>query len=384
MSIEIRRLRLVSILVLLVVAALAVGPSAQAGLPPAQESEPQANAQVATITNTEDPALGLQMWTAEARATAQPLPWREASPGELTVNQMQDVQTEGVETAGRPGLVPGSPPDAQAEAAARTQFPEAWADLELEEELELEVVDSDEGADPFGAAGVFTRYKGNQYHFQWKNYPYNAVGKLYIDNVGYCTASVINPSLIVTAAHCVFDTDLNLWYTGWTFVPAERKNAPYYGTFRWASATVLTNWIDAPDYGSGRRYDVALISLNNNTAGFPVEYYTGTLGYSWDWGYIQHHHSFGYASNLTTKFTSICASESFQESTDLLGTGCDMTYGSSGGPWMRKFWPRRVGAYNYVNSVVSGGQSSTCCTTFYGARFSSNNIVILCSAMGLC
>jgi V8-like Glu-specific endopeptidase len=304
----------------------------------------------------------------------------EALPGEITLDDV-----ERAETAGPSGSVPGTPPDPQAEAMARSQFPEYWTDEYLKEESELEIVDSaDEGVDPRGTVGVYTSYKANQHNFMWYIYPFNAVGKLYIDDVGYCTASVIGPSLIVTAAHCVYDTDLDLWYTGWTFVPAERKNAPYYGTFRWASTTVLNAWQDAPSHSNGRRYDVALIELGNNTAGYPVEYYTGTLGYSYNYGYVQHHHSVGYASNMTRNFTSMCASESFQESTDLLGTGCNMLAGSSGGPWFRQLWPKRVDpTRNHVNSVVSGSQSGpTYGNTFYGARFSSDNIVILCLAMG--
>ena len=56
--------------------------------------------------------------------------------------------------------------------------------------------------------------------------------------------------------------------------------------------------------------------------------------------------------------------------------GCNMTFGSSGGPWIRNFTPQVSGAVNHVNSVVSGGTPGT--NTFYGARFSSGNIVPLC------
>jgi hypothetical protein len=131
-----------------------------------------------------------------------------------------------------------------------------------------------------------------------------------------------------------------------------------------------------------RRYDVAVISLDKNSAGKKVTDYTGYLGRSWNYGYTQHHHAMGYPSNLTdgTKYTYTCAAESFSAGTDVLGMGCNMTYGSSGGPWSRWFMPYRGGANNYVNSVVSGGDPEV--KTFYGARFSSSNIVPLCNDEG--
>ncbi len=82
----------------------------------------------------------------------------------------------------------------------------------------------------------------------------------------------------------------------------------------------------------------------------------------------------------------LCVSESFNPSSScggasVLNTGCSMTYGSSGGPWMRGY---RGG--NWVNSVVSGHDGTSCTgsfgKTFNGPRFTSDNIVALCNAIG--
>jgi hypothetical protein len=58
-----------------------------------------------------------------------------------------------------------------------------------------------------------------------------------------------------------------------------------------------------------------------------------------------------------------------------------MTYGSSGGPWIRDY---RTG--NHVDSVVHGCVSQSCTgtfgKTFNGASFTTNNIVTLCNAQG--
>ena len=79
-------------------------------------------------------------------------------------------------------------------------------------------------------------------------------------------------------------------------------------------------------------------------------------------------------------------SESFNPSSScggssVLNTGCSMTFGASGGPWVRHY---RNGSF--VNSVVSGYDSGTCTgsfgQTFNGPRFTSGNIVRLCSGIG--
>ena len=140
----------------------------------------------------------------------------------------------------------------------------------------------------------------------------------------------------------------------------------------------MTNYINT----GARRYDVAVISLNKNSAGKKVTNYTGWLGRSWNYGYKQSLHAQGHPSNLWNgaQYTYTCAAESFYGGTDVLGMGCNMTFGASGGPWLRKFHPYKSGSLNYVNSVVSGGTPGT--GTFYGARFSNNNIVLLCNAVG--
>jgi V8-like Glu-specific endopeptidase len=299
---------------------------------------------------------------------------------------LQDQMSEEMWVEGEPGFAPGGPPDANAERMARRQYPEEWEALKDE----LDAVDQmmfEEAGVPFetlGTAGIYTSYRGNYSSQMWKQFPYKAVGKLYITGVGYCTASVISPNnIIVTAAHCVYDTDANRWYTGWTFVPAAKSSTAPYGRFPWRTARVLTNWINAPDSLTGRRYDVAVIRLGNNSAGRSVKSYTGYLGRSWNYPYVQHHHAIGYPDNLSSGlYTYICAAESFSWSTDVVGMGCDMMHGSSGGPWIRVFKPYTSGANNYVNAVVSGSYSGAPANTFYGPRFSDSNIVILCTDEG--
>jgi V8-like Glu-specific endopeptidase len=194
-------------------------------------------------------------------------------------------------------------------------------------------------------------------------------------------------NIIVTAAHCVYDTVNNRFYTNWSFVPAYRAGAAPYGTFGWTQARVLTAWVNAPNENAAWQYDVALIALRPNSAGQPVTYYTGYLGRSWNYGYVQHINSFGYPSNLdSSKWQVWEQSESWQAGTEIMGIGNNMQFGASGGPWIRVFKPYWSGAMNYVNNVNSfiSKPCSTCSyyQAIYAARFNSNNIVPLCTAQG--
>ena len=367
-----RKFRLAVVCLLSVALLLAL--NVQVALPQTQTgAEVGLNGETVTITASEkDQEAALQMWaTREQRAAAKPLPFPEASPEEL--------KEIGEDLTGKPGLASGGSADPQANIVAQMEFSEEWQAL-------LEELDAAEAsAAPQGTAAVYTSYRTNVYTTMWKYYPYYAVGKLYITGGGYCSASVISVgtaangtrSIIVTAGHCVYDREHGKWYPGWTFVPADRNGSAPYGTFPAWRARTLTNYITT----GATRYDVAVISLGKNSAGQKATYYTGWLGRSWNYGSTQSLHAQGYPSNLESgKYTYTCAAESFSGGTDVLGMGCNMTFGSSGGPWIRVFDPYQSGARNYVNSVVSGGTPGT--NTFYGARFSNSNIVPLCADEG--
>jgi V8-like Glu-specific endopeptidase len=210
-----------------------------------------------------------------------------------------------------------------------------------------------------------------------------SVGKLF-SNAGTCTASVVSPkNAIVTAAHCCWDRRKNNWIGGWAFSPAYNNGNAPYGTFNWSTATILTSWINNGDVPS----DVCVIRLQNDRTGRGVTYYTGWLGRSWDWGSDQEHHALGYPGNIgNANLLEACTSESFSPSAScggsgVLNMGCSMTYGSSGGPWIRNYR-----SDNWVNAVVHGYDSSSCTgtfgKTFNGPRFTSGNIATVCNAAG--
>jgi V8-like Glu-specific endopeptidase len=360
---------------------------------PAPESQPmlaQASSAgtVSVSASAATQSAAVAMWTRSARLAAKPL----AMPAFTGSAANSAAPAAEATKAGAVGSSSSGAADASANAAARQQFPAEWSTASSAQRADsVSEAQPDAQADaqpdaqaapqapvPFGTAAVFTGYHVNAHTEMWTNYPYKDIGRLFFTTPSggaSCTASVISPhNVIVTAAHCVYDVSLHRFYSNWVFVPAYRNGAAPFGTFGARGATVLTAWTTSGSIAT----DVAVLSLGNNSAGHPVTFYTGWLGRSWNFGSTQSHFTFGYPSNIqSAQFSQACAAESFSGGTDVLGMGCNMTFGSSGGPWIRVFQPDEVGALNFVNSVVSRGVAGS--NTFFGARFTSNNIVPICA-----
>lgn len=209
-----------------------------------------------------------------------------------------------------------------------------------------------------------------------------AIGKLFL-NGGTCSASVISgKNIIVTAAHCCWNRSNNSWIGGWSFAPGYNKGNAPYGVFNWADARVPNSWINNGDIPS----DVCLIRLQNDAAGHPVTYYTGWLGRSWNYPPSQPMRAFGYPGNIGgANNLESCKAQSSAEPSNcgsgVLNMACNMTFGSSGGPWIRDF-----GSGNHVDATVHGYINQSCTGTFgqvfNGPQFTSNNIVMLCNDEG--
>ena len=208
------------------------------------------------------------------------------------------------------------------------------------------------------------------------------IGKLFT-SAGTCSASVVSgKNIIVTAAHCCYDRSKKEWIGGWTFVPSYNNGNAPYGTFPWRRARVLTSWVNNGDRAS----DVCVISLGKNSARKPVTYYTGWLGRAWNYPARQNMRSFGYPGNLANGQTlQQCSAQSSAQrrscGANVVKMACNMTYGSSGGPWIKDY-----GSGNYVNSNVSGWDSKRCTggfgKVFNGPRYTSRNIEPLCRDEG--
>lgn len=321
-----------------------------------------------TIENTGGEVTALD--TPEARQAVAPLDWDVTRGEGLSPRAIQEPEVLDPDAL-VPGGEGGGMPNASADEEAQSAFPDAWEESALQ---------TDDMPGVLGTKDIYTQYSAAPHRLQ---YPRRAIGKLFT-NKGSCSAAVASGNnVIVTAAHCCYDRSDGDWIRGFQFAPAyDSGNAPF-GMFDWSSATILSRWIDVGD----RKSDVCAIKLRNNSQNRPVTFYTGWLGRSWNFGTTQSLHALGYPGNIGGGNTmELCAAESFNPSsscggTSVLNMGCSMTFGSSGGPWLRGW---RGG--NWVNGVVSGYDSTSCTgsfgQTFNGPRFTSDNIVKICDAIG--
>jgi len=327
-------------------------------------------------------------WTRERIAAARPLPML-IDRGSPQVS-LADLAQESL--SGPPGSSPAGAPDASADQVAQMAFWRDWAGLGEET-----LITEDSGAAE-GTFGVYTFFDVNKQTPVWKQFPHRTVGKLTFTTptgTASCSATAVSGNVIVTAAHCLYDTfgySPGRWYTNWVFTPAYRNGSAPYGTFAWSSCTILTAWINqTPPYSINNhaRYDVGVCKVRNNAAGQTLNAAVGFAGRSWNQGYQQLSFNMGYPAryyNNTTitdgpaQYLRTCVAESFQQTTETLGMGCNWGAGISGGPWLRTYKLFVGGANNYVNAVNSGLYVNQ--QNIYAGRFNSSNIVLLCNTAG--
>jgi hypothetical protein len=97
----------------------------------------------------------------------------------------------------------------------------------------------------YGTSGqVYTTSQADAFgDYTVQYYPYRAAGKLFFmigGNTYLCSASLIKPGVVVTAAHCVANYGQRQFYTGWMYVPAYQNGTAPYGVWTAAYATILT------------------------------------------------------------------------------------------------------------------------------------------------
>lgn len=178
-------------------------------------------------------------------------------------------------------------------------------------------------------------------------YPYSAVGKLFFDKPSggsaYCSASVIQRRVVLTAGHCVY-TPGQGWHSNFSFVPAFfQGNAPF-GTWRAAKMWTTSVW-----YDGGNKYpnaaDFGMLEMRDNEEGERIGEVTGWLGWKTRSLTPNHLHILGYPSNLDqgTEMHQVTSGSFDCCFGDTAIYGTDMRQGSSGGPWVQNFGVRAVG-----------------------------------------
>ncbi|MET9952987.1 hypothetical protein ABZ135_15730 [Streptomyces sp. NPDC006339] len=237
-------------------------------------------------------ARAAEYWTPERMAAA--LPATPAQP----------------RTADRPGAPAPSAPQQPTGPAATGSDPVAGAAA---------------AADGIKVAVTATRVVGKVFYRA-------SDGKDYV-----CSGSAVNSTnknMVFTAGHCVHGGPGKSWASNWQFVPYYDHGSRPYGTW-WAETLVAFNgWINDGNFG----YDVGIVITSPSSRGELVNA-VGGLGIQWNHAKDRSMTAMGYpqAPPFDGQWQYYCAATTSQRSwwiTDQIKMPCNMTGGSSGGPWI--------------------------------------------------
>jgi V8-like Glu-specific endopeptidase len=173
-----------------------------------------------------------------------------------------------------------------------------------------------------------------------------------------CSGSAVssgNEDVVLTAGHCVNEGP-GAYATNWAFVPGYDDGARPYGTFTARQLTTTTQWASSGDFD----YDVAFAVMNTLNGSHLTEVVGGqSIGFNQARG--QYTYSFGYPAANPYDGSDIAwchgtvVQDTYGGSSDQ-GLNCNMTGGSSGGPWFVNYNESTgVGTLSSVNSFKYRG-----------------------------
>ncbi len=191
-------------------------------------------------------------------------------------------------------------------------------------------------------------------HSSYSSQPYATIGRIFFTDpqTGYnyaCSGTAttsINQSVVDTAGHCVVaGGSAGDWYTNWVFCPQYYYGKTPYGC--WTARYIATS---AEWYYSGSfENDFADVAVWANSYGKLINV-VGGAGWAFGQSTDQFFYPFGYpaASPFDGNAIFYCASYGIAYNYDtraVISTSCDMTGGSSGGPWLISL----NGSFGYIN-----------------------------------
>jgi V8-like Glu-specific endopeptidase len=156
-----------------------------------------------------------------------------------------------------------------------------------------------------------------------------------------------NKSVVMTAGHCV-KLD-GAFHTNWAFVPAYNNGSAPYGTWTARVLRATPQWVATEDIN----YDIGA-AVVNPLNGQSLTDVVGGQGVAFNQARGQNMYAFGWPAAAPYDGTRMiyCSGRVFNAFlSNGIGMTCDMTGGSSGGPWFLQFSEATgTGLVNSVNS----------------------------------
>lgn len=248
------------------------------------------------------PDPGATPLSAQERALAfwTPQRMREATPLDLLTVDRSDVRAPALRTGKATVVAPSVP----ASTAGPLAFPH--------------------GGGPWSGGGAVTKTAGRVFFS-------------YQGRTASCSGNAVtsaNKSTVITAGHCVKME--GAWHTNWVFVPGYHDGQRPYGT--WAASKTLSTpqWTASEDIN----YDIGA-AVVAPLDGKKLTDVVGGQGLAFNTGYNKAMYSFGFPAAAPYNgekfiYCSGTTTRDFLLSNDH-GLTCNMTGGSSGGPWFTQF-----------------------------------------------
>jgi hypothetical protein len=214
------------------------------------------------------------------------------------------------------------------------------------------------GGDDGGTTGTVTGAKWTQGGNVAKT-----TGKVYFRDGPYlyvCSGSAVgssSESLVLTAGHCVHDGNNGAFHTDWIFYPGYNNGAKPFGEWTATDLFTTSHWATTR-YGFNDDAGFAAVeqegsgSLESRLSGTAIP----TIAFTQDSNVT--YAAFGYPAAQKYKGQELIWCQGPVSETldgyDSLAMACDMTGGSSGGPWFRDFG----NGTPKINSLNSYGYTS--------------------------
>jgi hypothetical protein len=169
-----------------------------------------------------------------------------------------------------------------------------------------------------------------------------------------------NADVVSTAGHCVNEGP-GAFATNWVFVPAYNNGSAPYGTWTARNLVTTGEWANSGDIN----YDTGFAVMNTN-AGSHLTSVVGGQGVAFNLARGLSYTAYGYPAappfdGETLKSCSGTASDDIYGGTQSQGIPCNMTGGSSGGPWFTG------GVQNSINSFGYDGVPNTMFGPYWGS-----------------